>query len=225
MVVTPLLFMVRDRLAASLSRGDAREFDTVHDDNSRVIVAGFGRFGQITARLLRYKKIPFTALEVNPTQVDFVRRFGNRIYYGDASRVDLLRAAGADRADLFILAIDDPEASVRTAKAVRRYFPGLKIVARARNRQHAMALLGMNIDYVIRETFLSSLDAARQALESLGLTTAEARDAIRTFRDYDENMLRDQVAFKDDEKRLIESAKQAAEELERLFEQDARERT
>ena len=225
MAVTPLLFMVRDRLAASLSRGEAREFDTVQDDNSRVIVAGFGRFGQIVARLLRHKKIPFTALEINPTQVDFVRRYGNRIYYGDASRVDLLRAAGADRANLFVLAIDDPEASVRTAKAVQHHFPGLKIIARARNRQHALALLGLNIHYVIRETYLSSLDAARQTLEDLGLPTAEARDAIRTFRDYDENMVRDQVAFKDDEKKLIASAQQAAAELERLFEQDARERS
>ncbi len=106
-----------------------------------MIIAGFGRVGQIVSRVLRARHIKFTALDSSQTHVDFVRRFGNRIYYGDASRLDLLRAAGAESADLFVLAIDEMDASLRTAEIVRTYFPDLKILARARNRQHAFALM------------------------------------------------------------------------------------
>ena len=190
----------------------------------RVIIAGFGRFGQIVARLLRTKHIPFTALEASTTQVDFVRRFGNKIYYGDASRVDLLRAAKADKAELFVLAVDDPEASVRIAKAVQQNFPRLKIVARARNRQHAYALMALGIDHVVRELFFSSLNAARQVLEDLGLTTSDARETARRFLEYDEAMLLEQFKVRDDEQALIATAKKSAQDLEKLFEQDARAR-
>jgi len=225
MVITPLLFLARDahqRRAAA--RGEPRAFDEIQDDGSRVIIAGFGRFGQIVGRVLRLKRIPFTALEVNATHVDFVRRFGNRIYYGDASRVDLLRSAGADRAELFVLAIDDIEASMRTAHVVQQNFPNLKIVARARNRQHAYALLAHGINVVIRENFAGSLEAARVALEELGLSSSEASQAVTRFAEYDEAMVRKMFALRNDEKALVASAKEYAAELERLFEQDARER-
>ncbi len=135
-----------------------------------VIIAGFGRFGQIVARILRLRKIPFTALDSNQTHVDFVRNFGNKIYYGDASRLDLLRAAGAETAKIFVLAIDDVDVSVRTAELVREQFPKLKIFARARNRQHAFALMDLGVTNIIRETYLSSLDLAATVLESLGET-------------------------------------------------------
>ncbi len=127
MAVTPLLFIARDRVNAYLAkRSERREYDPIPDEGSQVIIAGFGRFGQITARVLRLKHIPFTALDVSPNQVDFVRRFGNKIYYGDASRVDLLRSARADQAKVFVLAIDDMEASMRTLGVVQEYFPDLK---------------------------------------------------------------------------------------------------
>lgn len=221
MALTPLLFVLRDRLATLWKRHQRRDFDTIADHNSRVIIAGFGRFGQIVARVLRSRKISFTALEISTTQVDFVRRFGNLLYYGDASRVDLLRAAGADRAELFVLAIDDPDASVRTAKTVLAHFPTLKILARARNRQHAFALLALGIPTVIRETFFSGLEMSRVALEELGLTGHEALDTVHKFQEYDEDMVLRQYEIRDDEKALIDSALQAAEQLERLFEQDA----
>ena len=105
-----------------------------------MIIAGFGRVGQIVGRILNLKKIPFTALDGNVEQVESVRRFGRKVYYGDASRLDLLRAAKADKARLFVLAIDDVEASIRTAEMVR-HFPDLKIYARARNRFHAYRLM------------------------------------------------------------------------------------
>ena len=103
----------------------------------------------------------FTALEVSPAQVDFVRRFGNKLYYGDASRLEMLRAAGAEQADLLVLAIDDVEASVRTAQMVQRHFPRLRVIARARNRQHAFRLMEAGVDTIRRETFASSLETGR----------------------------------------------------------------
>ena len=140
-----------------------------------MIIAGFGRVGQIVGRVLRMRRISFTALESSVAQVDFVRRFGNKVYYGDASRLEVLHAAGAARAEVFVLAMDDIDASVRTAELVRRHFPNLKIMARARNRQHALRLMDLGVRYFIRETYLSSLDLAQHTLEALGLARADAR--------------------------------------------------
>jgi monovalent cation:proton antiporter-2 (CPA2) family protein len=222
MALTPLLFIARDWLSRRLAVKDERAFDEIPDEGSRVIIAGFGRFGQIVGRILRVKHVPFTALDASATHVDFVRRYGNKIYYGDASRVDLLRAARADRAELFVLAIDDPDAAMRTLRVVQEHFPHLKIVARARNRQHAYALLDAGVQAVIRENFAGSLEAARMALEELGLPESDARRTVRKFAEYDEAMVRKVYVHRHDEKVLVESAKQYGEELERLFEQDAR---
>jgi glutathione-regulated potassium-efflux system ancillary protein KefC len=225
MAATPLLFLARDAWWRRRQKaGEQRPFDESPGEGSRVILAGFGRFGQIVARVLRLKRIPFAALDVSPTHVDFVRKFGNTIYYGDASRVDLLRAAGAERAELFILAIDDPEASLRTLAVVQRHFPHLRIVARARNRPHAYALLAAGVTHVIRETFAGSLEAAQLALEDLGLPSAEARETVRVFGNYDEEMVRKTFTLRGDQKALIESSKNYTAELERLFDQDARAR-
>lgn len=224
MVATPFMFNIRDAVQKRLdARNEAkRDFDEIHDDGSRVIIAGFGRFGQIVGRVLRLKKIPFTALDASATHVDFLRRFGNRIYYGDASRVDLLRAAHADRASVFVLAIDDFEASMRTLKVVQANFPQLRIVARARNRQHAYALLGAGVELVIRENFAGSVEAARLTLVELGIPESDAKRTVRTFAEYDEAMVRKSFAFRDDEKALIESSKRYAAELERILEDDER---
>jgi monovalent cation:proton antiporter-2 (CPA2) family protein len=223
MVLTPLLFALRDEVFRRLDAGgEKRAFDAIDDDGSRVIIAGFGRFGQIVGRVLRLKRIAFTALDASPTHVDFLRRFGNKIYYGDASRVDLLRAAGAERATVFVLAIDDFEASMRALETVRENFPKLRVVARARNRQHAYALLGAGVETVIRETFAGSLDAARATLEELGVSHADARATVKRFGTYDEAMVRKTYVHRDDEKALIESAKKYSAELESILQQDER---
>jgi glutathione-regulated potassium-efflux system ancillary protein KefC/glutathione-regulated potassium-efflux system protein KefB len=166
------------------------------------------------------RRIPFTALDSNQTHVDFVRRFGNKIYYGDASRLDLLRAAGAQTAKIFVLAIDDVDASIRTAQLVRAQFPKLKIFARARNRQHAFALMDLGVRNIIRETYLSSLDLAASVLQSLGETQASARDVVRKFRQHDETTLAAQYAVKDDETKFLATSVEAAQQLEKLFEAD-----
>jgi len=138
MALTPLAFAFNDVLLAQwLRKPEEEDFEAIEERDNRVIIAGFGRVGQIVGRLLRAKRIAFTALDKSAEQVDAVRRFGNRTYYGDASRIDILRAAGADKAQILVLAIDDVEASLRTAENTRRHFPKLKIYARARNRFHA----------------------------------------------------------------------------------------
>lgn len=223
MALTPLLVTFGRWAMARWSRDEpAPEFDALEDvEAPRVIIAGFGRFGQIVARILRLRKIRFTALEANPTQVDFVRRYGNKIYYGDASKLDLLRAAKADRAAVFVLAIDDVETSIRTAEMVRRHFPHLAIYARARNRFHAYKLMDIGVTLLLRETYLSSLDLARSVLTGLGESEADAQAAVDMFRAHDEATLLAQHAVYRDEAQLVQTSKEAAKELEGLFEADA----
>ena len=206
--------------ARVLSRPERREFDRVESQDNRVIVAGFGRVGQIVGRVLRMRRIAFTALESSVEQVDVVRRFGTKVYYGDASRLEVLQAAGAARAEVFVLAVEDVEASVRTAELVRRHFPHLKIIARARNRQHAIRLMDLGVRYLIRETYLSSLDLAQHTLEALGLARTDAVESIRRFDVHDQKQLQIQREIRDDEQKLLQSTQQAARELEQLFESD-----
>jgi len=221
MAVTPLLVMLNDKVFRIGCRtGTPREFDTIEARDHRVIIAGFGRVGQVVARVLRTQKIPFTALEANFEQVDFVRKFGSKIYFGDASRLDLLQAAGADKAEIFVLAIDDVEASLKTAQMVKTHYPHLTIYARARNRMHAYQLMDLGVPHIMRETFLSSLELARDVLLGLGQKAAEADTTAQRFRQHDEALLQQQQAFHHDEARLIASSRQARDELERLFEQD-----
>jgi glutathione-regulated potassium-efflux system ancillary protein KefC len=221
MAVTPLAFVARDKVLARLARRKGvREFDQIDAPETEVIIAGFGRFAQIIGRILRAKRIRFTALESSAAHIDFMRRFGTEVYYGDASRVDLLRAAKADKAKLLILAIDDADASVRTAQVVRHHFPHLTIIARARDRNHAMALMDLGVHHVIRELLHSSLVAAREVLETLGMSPAEAHMAVRLFREHDEEALKVQSTLKGDETALRESARKVARDLEKLFEHD-----
>jgi len=221
MALTPLSVIVGSKWLAARKSKPQPEYDQIEDHSPRVIIAGFGRVGQIVARILRAQRIPFTALENSIEQVDMSRRFGNQIYFGDPSRPELLRAARADRAEIFVLATDDPEANVRTARLVKRQYPHLKIVARVRNRQHAYRLMDLNVDGVVRETLHSSLEMARQVLEGLGLEPALAADRVEKFRVHDDQLLKTQYLMYDDEVALVQSSKDALIELGRLFEADA----
>jgi monovalent cation:proton antiporter-2 (CPA2) family protein len=221
MALTPLAFAFNDVLLAKWLRKPEEElFDTIEESDNRVIIAGFGRVGQIVGRLLRAKRIAFTALDKSAEQVETVRRFGGRSNYGDASRLDLLRAAGADKAQILVLAIDDVEASLRTAENARRHFPKLKIYARARNRFHAYRLMDIGVDFLMRETLLSSLDLAQNVMQGLGMPEWEARDATDTFRRYDERQIESQHAVYHDETQLIQNSKDAYKELEGIFDAD-----
>jgi len=221
MAATPLLAAANNRLFMRRSSGGGEgPAEPEPLEENQVIIAGFGRFGQIVARILRARKIGFTALDASAEQVDFVKRFGSKIYYGDASRLDLLRAAQADKAEIFVLAIDDVEASLRTAETVAENFPNLTIYARARNRKHAHRLMDLGVKIIRRETLHASLDLSQAVLRGLGLSQREAERTVKTFQDHDERRLLMQHAEHNDEEKMIYLAKEAAEELEELFEED-----
>ena len=219
MILSPMLLALYD-VTFKATESAGRPFDTPVELYPKVIIAGFGRFGQIVGRILLAKQIAFTALEANQTQVDFVRRFGNQVFYGDASRLELLRAAHAENAEVFVLAIDDVEASVRTAELIRKHFPHLKIFARARNRQHAFRLMDLAVRYTIRETLVSSLEMSVQVLESLGLSKSKAIETVHQFRVHDEETMAKQQAIRDDESKFMATTRESAEQLLHLFETD-----
>jgi glutathione-regulated potassium-efflux system protein KefB len=220
MAATPLLLLLVTKWAqAGGERKPAPEFDAIEDRHPRVIIAGFGRMGQIVGRMLRAQKISFTALENSPEQVEVSRRFGSQIYFGDPARPELLRAAGAQHAEVFVLSTDDPDAAIRTARVVKRHFPHLKIFARARNRQHAFKLMDMDAQ-IVRETFHSSLVLGQRVMQALGMPEDVAIERRERFREHDEALLREQHLVYDDEAALIASSKEALRELEKLFEAD-----
>jgi glutathione-regulated potassium-efflux system protein KefB len=222
MALTPLSLIAVSRWLATRRAPDPPPFDAIADEHPRVIIAGYGRMGQIVARILRAQRIAFTALETSAEQVDFSRRFGGHIYFGDPARPELLRAAGADKAEIFVLATDDPEANLRTARVVKRTFPHLKIVARARNRQHAFRLMDLSLadENIVRETLYSSMEMTRRVLVELGFDPALAADRVETFRHQDAKVLKAQYLVYDDDAALVQSTKDALDDLERLFEAD-----
>ena len=225
MGATPVLFALHARVVRPwLARGAVRPYDVAPDGEPPVIVAGFGRVGQVVARVLRAKRIPFTAIDASSEHIEFIQRFGNKVFFGDVSRLELLRAARADKAEVFVLAIDDVAASVRTAELLRDHFPHLTVFARARNRQHAYALRGLGITRIVRETFAASLELTGQVLEALGEDTASARASIERFRAHDEALLEESWEHRHDLEHLRSAAARGREELERLFDEDAREK-
>jgi glutathione-regulated potassium-efflux system ancillary protein KefC/glutathione-regulated potassium-efflux system protein KefB len=222
LALTPVVFLLNETVVTPwLAPRQTVAFDPIpEDEEPQVIIAGFGRVGQIVGRVLNARQTPFTALDVSADQIDTIRRFGRKAYFGDASKLDLLRAAKADRARIFVLAIDDVAASIRTAETVRKHFPNLEIHARARNRFHAHKLMELGVALITRETFLSSLAMAGDVLGALGFTDQEARDTVAKFRRHDEEVLRRQFAIHQDEDKLIQTSKEALAELESLFASD-----
>lgn len=219
MVATPILFAGTEA-TSRLKRAPAPEYDTIDADPTPVIICGFGRFGQIIGRVLRMCGINFTALERNVGQVEVVRRFGQKVYFGDPTRPEVLRAAGAETATLLVVTLDNPPDVLRTVDMAKHNFPNLKILARARNRWFAHLLMDREIDGLVRETYYSSLELSRMALVQLGIDAAAAERAVTLFRDHDEKTLRETQAIYRDEKQLIQSQQQASDELASLFEAD-----
>ena len=220
MVATPLLFAASERLLIPrLTRRPEPVYDAI-DAAAPVIICGFGRVGQIVGRVLRTQGVAFTALEGDPGQVEVIRRFGAKVFYGNSARPDLLRAAGAQWARLLIVALDDIEANLEVAEVARRTFPNLRILARAHNRRHAHRLMDRGIEVIVRDTFHSSLKLAEQTLLALDLPPAAARHAVAVFQAHDEKLLRDTHAIYRDERQLIQTVQDAAAELDSLFEAD-----
>jgi monovalent cation:proton antiporter-2 (CPA2) family protein len=219
MVATPVVFAGAEA-ALRLRPAPKPQYDVIDAKPTPVIICGFGRFGQIIGRVLRMHGIEFTALERDPGQVEVVRRFGTKVYFGDPTRLDMLRAAGAETARLLVVALDDPPGVLRVVQIAKRNFPNLAILARARNRWYAHLLMDRDVDGLVRETFHSSLHLARQALSILGIDDVAAQRAVTLFREHDEKNLLETHAIYRDEKQLIQNQQQAADELASLFEAD-----
>ncbi len=220
MLATPVLLLIDEWFTPE--KPSDRAFDEMPEEQGHVVIAGFGRFGQIVARILRARSIPFTALDQSAEQVDFVARFGSKAYYGDAARLDILKSARMHKARAFVLAIDDVDDSIRTAEVVREHFPDVPIYARARNRQHVHRLLDLDIRVIRRETFAASLDLSRSLLRGLEFSEQEIRRTVDMFEQLDKKRLYDDYAHYTDDEKIRASAKKQSEELEDLFNQDAR---
>ncbi len=219
MVLTPVIYWIMaTKIIPLFNKERPPEYDPI-------IIAGFGRFGQIIARIARLQHLGFTAIDNNLHQVDFVRRYGGKLYYGDVTQPDLLRSAGIEKAQVFILAIDDVEDSMNVARHLRLNYPHIKLLARARDRHHVHLLRDLGVEHIWRETYLSSLGMAYRALRELGISDEQAYNNIEIFRDYDEKLLIQQQSIYTDEQKVFETHRNALAELEHLFESDAQQAT
>jgi glutathione-regulated potassium-efflux system ancillary protein KefC len=221
MLLTPLVLLAFERLLLprlAVAAGPPPEPDPVVAREGSVVIAGFGRFGQIVGRLLRASGVPTTVLDLDPDIVGVVRRVGLEVHYGDASRLDLLHAAGCERARLFVLAVDDPAKALDIGHMVRKHFPHLPILARARGRQQYYELVRLQPLAIVRETLGSALELGERALRALGFRAHEAHRLARSFQRHDEAAVQSLAPlFGRDEKAFFAAARQALEETERLL--------
>ena len=222
MAVSPVLFALSERFVVPRLIAVAKPVreEAIDATPAPVIIAGFGRMGQIVGRIMRMREIPFNALDDDAESVDTIRRFGHKVFFGDPTRVELLRAVGAEQARILVVTLEDPAQVLKVVALAKSAFPDLKIYARARSRRHAHLLMEFDIEAIVRETFFSSLRLTELVLHGVGLSAEDARATVQAFRERDEKSLILQRDIYDDETQLIQSAKQVARELEELFEDD-----
>ena len=218
MALTPFLFIVLERwvLPAIAEPEAERPQDEITNADSPVVIAGYGRFGQMVGRILRANRIPVTILDLDPEMVAIVGRLGVKVYYGDASRTDLLHAAGCERAKLFVIAVDDKEEATKIAENVRHHYPHLKVLARARDRQHYWELRKLGCIGVFRETFGSAYEAGVASLIQLGYRKYTANRLARKWRAHEERTL-EELGKHWGTDNYFAQAKQRMEEAERLM--------
>ncbi|MEZ8241253.1 glutathione-regulated potassium-efflux system protein KefB [Vibrio splendidus] len=219
MVTTPLMLKLQDRFfARQLNQiSESAMSSDVIDRSPRVIIAGFGRFGQIIGRLMYANKIRITVLESDASQIHILRKFGYKVFYGDSTHLELLRAAGADKAEAIVLCTDSPDEIMKTVDLCKQHFPQLKILARARSRVEAYQLLNHGVSNYSRETFLGALDLGRQTLTELGMHPYKAKRAEAHFRKLDNGMLKELLPQHSEDAELAQRAKEARKELEEIF--------
>ncbi len=225
MAVTPLMFVINERFVQprfSRPKGPERPADRIDASaqENPVIIAGFGRFGHIVGRLLRASQIGTTVLDLDAEHVEIIRRLGIKVFYGDATRLDLLHAAGAARAKLIVIAIDDEAKAVQLVETVKKHFPHLHIFARAAGRVHAYEFQKRGVQHFYRETVGSSLDLGTDVMRSLGIPDEQARRAAHLFKQHDENGLRDLAQYWDDDEAYFKNARLQIEAFERMFASD-----
>ena len=196
-------------------------YDTKNDlSEPEVLIAGFGRFGQVSGRILAANNIPFTALDKDAEHIEFVKQFGNKVFYGDACRLDLLEAAGIEHARIILVAVDDEDDALKIAELVKEHYPEVKIIVRARNRFTAVKLFNLGINSNVREVFASGLDAANMLLQAYGYGEPEAKGLIDIFAAHDKHLLESTMMQNLDFDELVAISKQGRLELQNLFEED-----
>ncbi len=222
MAAAPPLLTIEEKLVRPLFQKckPERPADEIDEHNNPVILAGFGRFGHIVGRLLRANGFGTTVLDHDADQVETLGRYGMKSFYGDASRLDLLEAAGARQAKLFVLAIDDEAKALQIITTVQQAFPQLKILARATSRQHAYEILRLGVTQVYRETLGSALDLSIDALREMGMDERRARRAAELFRKHDEASVREMAKLPDDDEAYVSVARKHIENLERALASD-----
>jgi monovalent cation:proton antiporter-2 (CPA2) family protein len=203
------------------SRNCPAVYDSSADFNEpEVLIAGFGRFGQVSGRILAANNIPFTALDKDAEHIEFVRQFGNKVFFGDACRLDLLVAAGIEHAKVILVAVDDEDDALKIAELVRKHFPDVKVIARARNRYTAVKLYNLGIKTNVREVFAGGLEAANMLLQAYGLSETEANGLIDIFAAHDKSLLETTMMQNMDFDQLVAVSKKGRQELQNLFEED-----
>ncbi|MBN7818570.1 monovalent cation:proton antiporter-2 (CPA2) family protein [Bowmanella yangjiangensis] len=197
-------------------------YDTASNvDDPQVVIAGFGRFGQMSARILAANQIPFTALDKDAAHIAFVQQFGNKVFYGDATKLDLLRAAGIEQAKVLLIAVNRESDVMKIAELVREHFGHIHIIARAHNRLTVRNLHRIGVTDLVREVYSGSLEAANHVLKAYGVSSARADYLVQVFRKHDETLLANTLEELDDMDALIERSKRGREQLESLFRQDS----
>ncbi|WP_261887352.1 glutathione-regulated potassium-efflux system protein KefB [Vibrio aerogenes] len=218
MVTTPLLLLVQRKwFERRLNVGNEELAEDVENHDPRVIIAGFGRFGQIVGRLMYANKIKVTILESDASQIKVLRKYGYQVFYGDASNLELLRAAGADSAEAIVICTDVPDEVMKIVSLCQQFFPNLRVLARARSRIEAYQLLNHGIENYSRETFLGALDLGRQVLVELGVHPYQAKRAESHFRKLDNAMLKELLPLHNEDKQLSIRAREARKDLEEIF--------
>jgi monovalent cation:proton antiporter-2 (CPA2) family protein len=222
MAFAPLLMLADDKLLQPklAPRAARRAPDAIDERGAEVIIAGHGRFGMTIVRLLQANGRRTVVLDHDAEQIEALRKFGYRVYYGDAARLDLLEAAGAKDAKVFVLAIDDRDRALTIAESVLRQFPHLHVIARAFDRVHAYQLLNSGVRSVYREVFGTSVDVAREVLTTLGMDAAKAERSAMLFKAHDEQLVRASAAHRLDQRKLIDISRQARAEIANVLAHD-----
>ena len=222
MLLSPLLLVAIDKLLlVRYANSKSGQLDEISEPQSRpVIIAGFGRYGQIIGRLLLAEGLTPTVLEHDADMVESVRTFGYRVFYGDATRLDLLRIAGAQAAGVLVVAVDDVDQSLKIVGVAKEHFPHLHIVARARDVTHWNRLRDMGVQLVEREMFESSLRSARSVLELLGHPPHEARKTAMRFRRHNLALFEKLYPYRNDRAKVIDVVKKGRQQLESQMAQE-----
>lgn len=220
MATTPLLLVVFDKIIARKINTQTKTGPEPQDEGNNVLVLGFGRVGQMAARLLYTQGIEATLIDYDGDHIEMTAKFGSRVFYGDAGDMDLLRTAGADHMDIIIVAIDNVDRATQIVKEVKQQFPNVKILARARNRNHMFDLLSAGVDFAERETLRGGLALGREALRYLGMSESRSETVAREFLSHDFKTVRESMALREDLDAMIEHSNKASEYIKQTLQSD-----